>query len=191
LKHCRAAGNDDVAKDCHPMRLEGSRSRMRTLPASGRFCPHLSSISPNAPISAGESGIQARLSRRPITSNMSSGGEPARGGTVVHGLDDEEAATGGWSAMRLIQSYLAPDTEMERCAAPNRLPLRTSEVADLMRLVRASMRLRPDAIIVGEVRGREAAPLDFPAIRTAAAGSSTTRMRGNPPGTLRMRRHWT
>jgi hypothetical protein len=29
------------------------------------------------------------------------------------------------------------------------------------------------------------------AIRTAAAGSSTTRMRGNPPGTLRMRRHWT
>jgi len=48
------------------------------------------------------------------------------------------------------------DTIELRCAAPNRVALRTSEVADLTRLVRATMRLRPDAIIVGEVRGREA-----------------------------------
>jgi len=48
------------------------------------------------------------------------------------------------------------DTVELQCAAPNRVPLRTSEVADLTRLVRATMRLRPDAIIVGEVRGREA-----------------------------------
>ena len=48
------------------------------------------------------------------------------------------------------------DTIELRCTAPNRVALRTSEVADLTRLVRATMRLRPDAIIVGEVRGREA-----------------------------------
>jgi len=48
------------------------------------------------------------------------------------------------------------DTVELRCAAPNRVALRSSEVADLTRLVRATMRLRPDAIIVGEVRGREA-----------------------------------
>jgi P-type conjugative transfer ATPase TrbB len=48
------------------------------------------------------------------------------------------------------------DTVELRCAAPNRVALRSSEVADLTRLVRTTMRLRPDAIIVGEVRGREA-----------------------------------
>jgi type IV secretion system protein VirB11 len=48
------------------------------------------------------------------------------------------------------------DTVELQCTAPNRVALRTSEVADLTRLVRATMRLRPDAIIVGEVRGREA-----------------------------------
>lgn len=48
------------------------------------------------------------------------------------------------------------DTVELRCAAPNQVALRTSEVADLTQLVRATVRLRPDAIIIGEVRGREA-----------------------------------
>ena len=65
------------------------------------------------------------------------------------------------------------DTVELRCAAPNRVPLRTSEVADLTRLVRATMRLRPDAIIVGEVRGREALAL-LKAWNTGHPGGVTT-----------------
>jgi type IV secretion system protein TrbB len=38
----------------------------------------------------------------------------------------------------------------------NVLSLRTSESADLARLLQATLRLRPDTIVVGEVRGREA-----------------------------------
>lgn len=48
------------------------------------------------------------------------------------------------------------DTRELQCDAANTVALRTSEGASLTQLVRATMRLRPDAIIVGEVRGREA-----------------------------------
>ncbi|NIM63948.1 MAG: P-type conjugative transfer ATPase TrbB, partial [Acidobacteria bacterium] len=51
---------------------------------------------------------------------------------------------------------LLEDTRELRCDAHNKVALRTCEATDLTRLVRATMRLRPDAIIVGEVRGREA-----------------------------------
>jgi type IV secretion system protein VirB11 len=46
-------------------------------------------------------------------------------------------------------------------------------VADLARLVRATMRLRPDAIIVGEVRGREALDM-LKAWNTGHPGGLTT-----------------
>jgi Flp pilus assembly CpaF family ATPase len=51
--------------------------------------------------------------------------------------------------------------------------LRTSDDADLTRLVRATMRLRPDAIIVGEVRGREALDM-LKAWNTGHPGGMTT-----------------
>lgn len=44
------------------------------------------------------------------------------------------------------------DTQELQCAAPNSVFLRTSENTDMIRLLRATMRLRPDRIVVGEVR---------------------------------------
>jgi P-type conjugative transfer ATPase TrbB len=43
-----------------------------------------------------------------------------------------------------------------QCSVPNTTSMLTTEVADLRRLVRVAMRLRPDRIIIGEVRGPEA-----------------------------------
>lgn len=54
---------------------------------------------------------------------------------------------------------LIEDTVELQCQARNRLELRTSDAADMTRLLRATMRLRPDRIVVGEVRGPEALAL--------------------------------
>ncbi|MHB8347376.1 MAG: P-type conjugative transfer ATPase TrbB [Acidiferrobacterales bacterium] len=51
------------------------------------------------------------------------------------------------------------DTRELQCTAPNAVFLRTSESIDMTRLLRATLRLRPDRIIVGEVRGAEALAL--------------------------------
>ena len=52
---------------------------------------------------------------------------------------------------------LIEDTRELQCKAPNLVALRTKEgVASLSDLVRSSLRLRPDCIPVGEVRGAEA-----------------------------------
>jgi type IV secretion system protein VirB11 len=51
------------------------------------------------------------------------------------------------------------DTVELQCAAPNHVALKTSESADMTRLLRTTMRLRPDRIVVGEVRGAEALAL--------------------------------
>lgn len=44
------------------------------------------------------------------------------------------------------------DTRELQCSAPNTVFLRTSDNTDMTRLLRATMRLRPDRIVVGEVR---------------------------------------
>lgn len=51
------------------------------------------------------------------------------------------------------------DTRELQCASADKIALRTSPTVDLQRLVRSTMRLRPDRIIVGEVRGGEALDL--------------------------------
>ncbi|MGO9443265.1 MAG: P-type conjugative transfer ATPase TrbB [Thiobacillaceae bacterium] len=51
------------------------------------------------------------------------------------------------------------DTRELQCAAPNVIFLRTSDGVDMIRLLRATMRMRPDRIVVGEVRGAEALAL--------------------------------
>lgn len=52
------------------------------------------------------------------------------------------------------------DVRELRCAAPNLVALRTGEgTASLAELVRSALRLRPDRIIIGEVRGPEALDL--------------------------------
>ncbi|MGD0475617.1 MAG: P-type conjugative transfer ATPase TrbB [Candidatus Velthaea sp.] len=51
------------------------------------------------------------------------------------------------------------DTVELQCSAPNHVALKTSDSADMTRLLRTTMRLRPDRIVVGEVRGAEALAL--------------------------------
>lgn len=51
------------------------------------------------------------------------------------------------------------DTAELQCAAPNAVTLRATDTVSMQRLLRATMRLRPDRIIVGEVRGGEALAL--------------------------------
>ncbi|MCH2457870.1 MAG: P-type conjugative transfer ATPase TrbB [Henriciella sp.] len=66
------------------------------------------------------------------------------------------------------------DTRELRCAAPNVVQLRTHrETATLQDLVRSTLRLRPDRIIVGEVRGAEALDL-LKAWNTGHPGGITT-----------------
>ena len=51
------------------------------------------------------------------------------------------------------------DTNELQAAAKNVIFLRTSDTVDMLKLLRATMRLRPDRILVGEVRGAEALDL--------------------------------
>lgn len=50
---------------------------------------------------------------------------------------------------------LIEDTKEIQCNAENAVILRSSETVNISRLLRATLRLRPDRIIVGEVRGPE------------------------------------
>jgi type IV secretion system protein VirB11 len=60
-------------------------------------------------------------------------------------------------AARDERVILIEDTRELQCAAPDTVALRTRPgVAVMADLVRSTLRLRPDRIIVGEVRGREA-----------------------------------
>lgn len=51
------------------------------------------------------------------------------------------------------------DTAEIQCAAENAVLLHATETVDMLRLLKATMRLRPDRILVGEVRGPEALAL--------------------------------
>ncbi len=51
------------------------------------------------------------------------------------------------------------DTAEIQCTAENAVTLRATDTVDMQRLLKATMRLRPDRIIVGEVRGGEALAL--------------------------------
>ncbi len=76
------------------------------------------------------------------------------------------------------------DTRELKCAAKNAVALRThGEGASLSRLVRSTMRLRPDRIIVGEVRGPEALDL-LKAWNTGHPGGVTTLHANSAEGAL-------
>nr|EES53906.1 MAG: putative conjugal transfer protein (TrbB) [Leptospirillum ferrodiazotrophum] len=63
------------------------------------------------------------------------------------------------------------DTRELQCPVQNRVELRTSETVDMQKLLRATLRLRPDRIVVGEVR-------DFSAYTLLKAWNT-----GHPGGT--------
>ncbi|MBY0467983.1 MAG: P-type conjugative transfer ATPase TrbB [Burkholderiaceae bacterium] len=73
--------------------------------------------------------------------------------TLANALLAEIAATGD-------RVLVLEDTIELQCAARDHVPLRTREGAvSMTELVRATMRLRPDRVVVGEVRGGEALDL--------------------------------
>lgn len=77
------------------------------------------------------------------------------------------------------------DTRELQCAAPNLVAMRTKDgVATLSDLVRSSLRLRPDRIPIGEVRGAEALDL-LKAWGTGHPGGVGTIHAGSAIGALR------
>ena len=73
--------------------------------------------------------------------------------TLANALLAEIAATGD-------RVLVLEDTVELQCAARDHVPLRTRQgVVSMQELVRSSMRLRPDRVVVGEVRGGEALDL--------------------------------
>ncbi len=80
---------------------------------------------------------------------------------------------------------LIEDTRELRCTAPNLVALRTKDgVSSLCDLVRSSLRLRPDRIPIGEVRGAEALDL-LKAWGTGHPGGIGTIHAGSALGALR------
>jgi type IV secretion system protein TrbB len=98
--------------------------------------------------------------------------------TLVNALLAEVAKT----ADRVV---LIEDTRELQCTAPNLVALRTKDgVASLSDLVRSSLRLRPDRIPIGEVRGAEALDL-LKAWGTGHPGGIGTIHAGSAIGALR------
>ena len=122
-----------------------------------------------------EALIDAVAARKNI---MVAGGTSTGKTTLTNALLAEVAKTDD----RVV---LIEDTRELQCAAPNLVSLRTKDgVATLSDLVRSALRLRPDRIPIGEVRGAEALDL-LKAWGTGHPGGVGTIHAGSALGTLR------
>lgn len=83
-----------------------------------------------------------------------SGGTGTGKTTLANAILDAVARLDSDSRIVIIE-----DTLELQCAAKNAVFLRTSDHADQTRLLRATMRMRPDRIVVGEVRDKSALAL--------------------------------
>jgi type IV secretion system protein VirB11 len=124
---------------------------------------------------------QAEVLRKAVTGRRNvlvAGGTSTGKTTLVNALLAEVAKT----ADRVV---LIEDTRELQCKAPNLVALRTKDgVASLSDLVRSSLRLRPDRIPIGEVRGAEALDL-LKAWGTGHPGGIGTIHAGSALGALR------
>ncbi len=127
------------------------------------------------------SAEQASVLRIAVTERRNvlvAGGTSTGKTTLVNALLAEVAKSGD----RVV---LIEDTRELQCAAPNLVALRTKDgVASLSELVRSSLRLRPDPIPIGEVRGSEALDL-LKAWGTGHPGGVGTIHAGTALGALR------
>jgi len=124
---------------------------------------------------------QADALRRAVTDRQNilvAGGTSTGKTTLTNALLAEVARTGD----RVV---LIEDTRELQCAAPNLVALRTQDgIVSLSELVRSSLRLRPDRIPIGEVRGAEALDL-LKAWSTGHPGGIGTIHAGTAMGALR------
>ena len=124
---------------------------------------------------------QAEILRRAVTDRRNilvAGGTSIGKTTLTNALLAEVSK----SADRVV---LIEDTRELQCAAPNLVAMRTKDgVATLSDLVRSSLRLRPDRIPIGEVRGAEALDL-LKAWGTGHPGGIGTIHAGTAIGALR------
>ncbi len=128
-------------------------------------------------MSADQAAILARAvaERRNI---LVAGGTSTGKTTLTNALLAEVAK----SSDRIV---LIEDTRELQCASPNLVAMRTKDgVASLSDLVRSSLRLRPDRIPIGEVRGSEALDL-LKAWGTGHPGGIGTIHAGSAIGALR------
>jgi len=127
------------------------------------------------------SAAQAEMLRAAVVARKNvlvAGGTSTGKTTLVNALLAEVAKSGD----RVV---LIEDTRELQCAAPNLVALRTKDgVASLSELVRSSLRLRPDRIPIGEVRGSEALDL-LKAWGTGHPGGVGTIHAGSALGALR------
>jgi P-type conjugative transfer ATPase TrbB len=127
------------------------------------------------------SGAQADLLRAGVATRKNilvAGGTSTGKTTLVNALLAEVAKT-------FDRVVLIEDTRELQCQAPNLVALRTKDgVASLSDLVRSSLRLRPDRIPIGEVRGAEALDL-LKAWGTGHPGGIGTIHAGSALGALR------
>jgi len=127
------------------------------------------------------SADQLNVLRRAVTSraNILVAGGTSTGKTTLTNALLAEVATSG------DRVVIIEDTRELQCAAPNLVAMRTKDgVATLSDLVRSSLRLRPDRIPIGEVRGAEALDL-LKAWGTGHPGGIGTIHAGSAIGALR------
>ena len=127
------------------------------------------------------SGAQAAALRTNVAARANilvAGGTGSGKTTLVNALLAEVAKTQD----RIV---LIEDTRELQCASPNLVAMRTKDgVVSLSDLVRSSLRLRPDRIPIGEVRGAEALDL-LKAWGTGHPGGVGTIHAGSALGALR------
>lgn len=103
-------------------------------------------------MTAAQAGLLVRTVRE-RQNILIAGGTSTGKTTLANALLAEIAATGD-------RVLVLEDTVELQCAARDHVPLRTrAGVVSMTDLVRSSMRLRPDRVVVGEVRGAEALDL--------------------------------
>ena len=115
---------------------------------------------------------QAEILRAAVRARQNlviAGGTTSGKTTLANALIAEMVRLGD-AAQRIV---ILEDTRELQCSARNVVQLHTGDVADLTRLTRVTMRLRPDRIIIGEVRGGEALAL-LKAWNTGHPGGVTT-----------------
>jgi type IV secretion system protein TrbB len=163
-------------------RFEGLLPPVVAAPAFAIRKPAVAVFTLDAYVAAGiMSADQADILRRAVTDRANilvAGGTSTGKTTLTNALLAEVAGTSD----RVV---LIEDTRELQCAAPNLVSMRTKEgVATLSDLVRSSLRLRPDRIPIGEVRGSEALDL-LKAWGTGHPGGIGTIHAGSGIGALR------